>query len=167
MIRSMNTPFFHNQKSLRKGRVSIAGQSYAITIVCHRRERRFLSWETAAAVVSKLHDQSLWLGSSVHCWVLMPDHMHLLVELGHAENLSSLVRRVKCVTANVANRIDGRSEAVWMRGFHDRALRSEKGVVTAARYIIANPVRAGLVEDVGRYPFWDAVWLENSTQVFQ
>jgi putative transposase len=93
--------------------------------------------------------------------------MHLLVELGHAEDLSSLVRRVKCVMAKLANQVDGRGGAVWMRGFHDRALRSEEGVVAVARYIIANPVRAGLVEDVGHYPFWDAVWLENSAQPFQ
>lgn len=167
MIGSMKKSFFHNQKSLRKGRVSIAGQGYAITIVCHRRERRFLLWETAAAVASKLHDRSLWLDSTLLCWVLMPDHMHLLIELGHAEDLSSLVRRVKCITAKVANLADGRSDAVWMRGFHDRALRSEDGMVAVARYIIANPIRAGLVEDVGRYPFWDAVWIENSALPFQ
>ncbi|MEQ7866160.1 transposase, partial [Xanthomonas sp. WHRI 8393] len=29
----------------------------------------------------------------------------------------------------------------------------------AARYLIANPLRAGLVERVGDYPFWDAIWL--------
>jgi hypothetical protein len=59
MMGSMNTIFFHDQKSLRKGRVSIAGQRYLITIVCHRRERRFFCWETGAAVSSKLDDRSL------------------------------------------------------------------------------------------------------------
>jgi hypothetical protein len=48
---------------------------------------------------------------------------------------------------------------VWKPGFHDRALRHEDSMVDAARYIVANPLRAGLVERVGDYPFWDAIWL--------
>jgi hypothetical protein len=28
-----------------------------------------------------------------------------------------------------------------------------------ARYVVANPVRAGLVQRVGQYPHWDAIWL--------
>jgi len=28
-----------------------------------------------------------------------------------------------------------------------------------ARYIVANPIRAGLVDNIGQYPYWDAVWL--------
>ena len=31
----------------------------------------------------------------------------------------------------------------------------------AARYVIANPLRAGLVDEIGKYPYWDAVWLGN------
>jgi putative transposase len=38
-------------------------------------------------------------------------------------------------------------------------LRNEESVIDAARYIIANPLRAGLVKRVGDYPLWDAVWL--------
>jgi len=43
--------------------------------------------------------------------------------------------------------------------YHDRALRREYDVVRVARYIIANPLRAGLVDKVGDYPHWDAVWV--------
>ena len=49
--------------------------------------------------------------------------------------------------------------AVWQPGFHDRALRKNEDLVTASRYIVANPVRAGLVEHIADYPHWDAVWL--------
>ncbi len=43
--------------------------------------------------------------------------------------------------------------------FHDRAMRKEEDLKAAARYIVANPLRAGLVERCGDYPLWDAVWL--------
>ncbi|MEW2970339.1 transposase, partial [Pseudomonas aeruginosa] len=39
------------------------------------------------------------------------------------------------------------------------ALRKDEDVRVAARYIIANPIRAGLVRKAGEYPHWDCVWL--------
>jgi hypothetical protein len=38
-------------------------------------------------------------------------------------------------------------------------LRREEDVLSVARYIVVNPLRAGLVARVGDYPLWDAVWL--------
>ena len=49
----------------------------------------------------------------------------------------------------------------WQSGFHDHALRTEEDVRNVARYVIANPQRAGLVEHVSDYPWWDARWLEG------
>jgi putative transposase len=48
---------------------------------------------------------------------------------------------------------------VWQRGFYDRAIRKEEDLLAVARYIVANPLRAGLVSQLSDYPFWDAVWL--------
>ena len=48
---------------------------------------------------------------------------------------------------------------MWARSFHDHALRRDENLLTVARYIVANPIRAGLVRRVGEYPFWNAVWL--------
>ncbi|NUT74814.1 hypothetical protein HNO86_07130 [Pseudomonas sp. C1C7] len=42
---------------------------------------------------------------------------------------------------------------------YDRAVRREKDVKHLARYVVANPIRAGLVERVHDYPLWDACWL--------
>jgi len=43
--------------------------------------------------------------------------------------------------------------------FHYHALRNEESIKAAARYIIANPLRAGLVQRIEDYPLWDALWL--------
>jgi REP element-mobilizing transposase RayT len=45
------------------------------------------------------------------------------------------------------------------RAFYDHALRQDEDVQGVARYIVANPLRAGLVENIGDYPLWDAIWL--------
>jgi Transposase and inactivated derivatives len=91
-------------------------------------------------------------------WVVMPDHFHWLVELGPV-SLKTLMRRVKSRSTLAINRLQGRSGRLWQKGFHDRALRREENVQAVARYIVLNPKRAGLVERIGDYSHWDAIWL--------
>ncbi|TDV54562.1 REP element-mobilizing transposase RayT [Pseudomonas graminis] len=91
-------------------------------------------------------------------WVVMPDHFHWLVELGECE-LEILVLGVKSHTARNVNKSLDRSGRFWQRGFHDRAIRYEEDLQSVARYIIANPIRAGLVSRVQDYPLWDAIWV--------
>jgi len=86
-------------------------------------------------------------------WVLMPDHAHWLLQLGEGERLETSLGRLKAVSARQLNRQPGRRTPVWTAAFHDHALRNEKEVLPAARYIVANPIRAGLVRRVGDYPF--------------
>jgi len=38
-------------------------------------------------------------------------------------------------------------------------IKDEASLKAAARYIVANPLRANLVEDIGKYSYWDAIWL--------
>jgi REP element-mobilizing transposase RayT len=53
----------------------------------------------------------------------------------------------------------GNGNGLWQRGFHDHALRRDEDLVAAARYIVANPLRARLVRRIGDYPFWKCVWV--------
>lgn len=89
----------------------------------------------------------------------MPDHWHGLIELGEGVNLSSVVQRIKGVTARQVNQSCAFGGPLWAKGFHDHALRRDEAIEQVARYIIANPVRAGLVEDPMDYPYWDAYFL--------
>jgi REP element-mobilizing transposase RayT len=93
----------------------------------------------------------------------MPDHFHWLVELREG-SLSEVVQRVKSKTAIAVNKATGRHGRLWQWGFHDKAVRYEEDLLKFARYIVANPLRAGLVKRVGDYPLWDAVWLKAEDQ---
>ena len=157
----MNTNALSGQQALRIGRHSQPGQCYLITTVCQDREKRFSEWRCASRIAATLDGQQLWRGSRPLRWVLMPDHMHVIVELAGTESLAALMRRVKCVTAGMANAIDRRRGHVWLPGYHDRALRSEESIAAAARYMIVNPVRAGLVRRARDYPYWNCAWLEE------
>ena len=93
-------------------------------------------------------------------FVIMPDHLHWLFGLSDGFGLSQIIGQTKRYSAMQLNRLCGRSgQAIWQDGFHDRALRREEDLQDIARYLIANPVRAGLVKHVGDYPLWDACWL--------
>jgi REP element-mobilizing transposase RayT len=87
----------------------------------------------------------------------MPDHWHGLLQLEGDGPLAGVMQNAKARAVNLAR---GRGGTVWMPGFHDHALRHERDLLPCARYIVANPLRAGLVDRLGRYPYWDAVWLD-------
>ena len=47
---------------------------------------------------------------------------------------------------------------LWQTGFHDRALRDDEDLRVAARYVVANPLRAGLVTEAGHHRHWWSAW---------
>jgi REP element-mobilizing transposase RayT len=147
-------------RDLRKGRVSIPGQVYLVTAVTYKRKPFFKEFSIGRIVVEEMV-QSERLGSAgTLAFVIMPDHLHWLLSLGSPYSLSRVISGVKSYSANSINKILSSSgQPVWQRGFHDHAIRRDEDVIGAARYIIANPLRAGLVRRVGDYPLWDAVWL--------
>jgi REP element-mobilizing transposase RayT len=73
--------------------------------------------------------------------------------------LNKVMARTKSRTTVEVNRLVQREGSLWQPGFHDRAIRKEEDLQTVARYIVANPLRAGLVQRIGDYPLWDAIWL--------
>ena len=145
--------------ALRQGRRSIAGQVYLVTFTTARRRRHFSQWTTAADACQTLTDGARWPHSRLLAWVLMPDHWHGLVELGGWDTLPICVGRLKGRTARALRQGHPELGRVWATAYQDRAMRDERDTVRAARYLVMNPVRAGLVRRVGDYPFWDAVWL--------
>lgn len=143
---------------LRRGRYSEAGRFYLLTVATAGRVPLFADFMLGRILVQemRLAEEQALLRSL--CWVVMPDHLHWLIELGDGP-LERAVQRVKSCSAKRMNRLRNVEGPVWQKGFHDHALRREEAVLDIARYIVANPLRAGLVARLGDYPLWDAVWL--------
>lgn len=140
-------------KNLRKGRVSLTNHVYLVTIVTISRIPVFSSFVDARIAVRCLHDRDGVRHAQILAFVIMPDHVHCLLQLEQDGGLSEAVRLYKAKVSFALR------QQIWQRGFHDHALRVEDDVRDMARYIIANPLRAGLVKNVGEYPHWDAIWL--------
>ena len=147
-----------NSHLLRRGRYSEAGRAYLVTAVVYQRRPVFANFRLGRLLVAEFkqaHD--LEMVNSL-AWVIMPDHFHWLFELRTA-TLPQVVKRVKSRSTLTINRACRTRGAFWQCGYHDRAARAEEDLIKIARYIIGNPLRAGLVERIGDYPLWDAAWL--------
>lgn len=149
--------------ALRRGRASAPGQVYLITWTTFERRRLFDDFARAVRMSRSISGLPLWVRHHLLCWVLMPDHMHLLVELGVGEDLPLLVQKSKGCTSRTLRSVEADIGPIWAIGFHDHAVRNDESLVEVARYVIANPVRAGLVARAGLYPFWNARWLDSAT----
>lgn len=146
-------------RALRKGRHSAAGQIYLLTFTTAKRRRHFSEWPVASDAARWLSAPANWPNANLLAWVLMPDHWHGLVELAAGGCLSTNIGQCKGRSARALRLCHPWLGPVWSRGFHERALRKSDDIASAARYVIMNPVRAGLTRNVREYPFWDAVWV--------
>ena len=144
---------------LRAGRHSEPGRAYFITTVTQHRTPMFENLYCARIVISnmkQIHDAG-WVSSL--SWVVMPDHVHWLFQLTEIQELSLVIKHFKARSAQQLNKELSRSGRIWQKAFYDRAIRDGEDLQQVARYIVANPLRAGLVKNIEDYPHWDAVWL--------
>ena len=139
--------------ALRRGRYSEAGQVYLVTAVTRQRIPVFRDFFAARTLVQALRLEQAERRAQTLAYVVMPDHLHWLLQLGEGRTLSAVVGAVKSVTAHRVG------TPIWQPGFHDHAMRREEDVRRAARYLVANPLRAGLVIRAGDYPHWDVAWI--------
>jgi putative transposase len=146
-------------RALRRGRVSLANHAYLVTSATIGRQCFFADFHAGCAAARYFEKSALLGDARMLAWVLMPDHAHWLVQLGEHDPLCLVVNRIKSGSARFANRVLARKGALWEPAYHDHGLRREEDLRGVARYMIANPLRAGLVRRLGDYPFWNAIWV--------
>ncbi|MCD7097763.1 transposase [Stenotrophomonas sp. MMGLT7] len=149
--------------ALRRHRRDEDGRTYLLTAVTQERQPLFADWRCAWAAAATLAQPASWPDAQLLCWVLMPDHWHGLLRLRSRGTLAAAMRHAKGRSAHAVNRARGRSGQVWAPAYHGHALRRDDDVLHSARYIVANPLRAGLARRLGDYPYWDAIWLDAGT----
>ena len=89
----------------------------------------------------------------LHSWVVMPNHVHLVIEplAGHA--LSEILQAIKSTSAHRANQILQRSGEFWQRESYDHLVRDDEDLARCNDYVYMNPVRAGLAAAPESYAY--------------
>ncbi|HEX8284002.1 MAG TPA: transposase [Pyrinomonadaceae bacterium] len=77
-------------------------------------------------------------------WVVMPNHVHILITPRPPHTLSSIMHSVKSYTAREANKLLRRTGQFWQEEYFDRYIRDAAHYAQTIAYIEANPVKAGL-----------------------
>lgn len=92
-------------------------------------------------------------GCAVHAYVLMTNHVHLLVTPETEEGLSRMMRYLGSRYVQYVNYVYRRSGTLWEGRFKSNLIDSERYLLTCYRYIELNPVRAGMVSGPADYPW--------------
>lgn len=92
----------------------------------------------------------------LYAWVVMPNHVHVLIRPLSGHNLAEIVQSWKSFTAKQANRVLGLSGHFWQKEYFDRYARNERHFAAAVSYIERNPVKAGLCPSREAWEFGSA-----------
>ena len=148
----------NTQKRL-KGRCPTINAFYSITLCCDFRKPLFANYLNARLIARELVLFSKSNSLNTICFVIMPDHIHWLLQLNSSPELSNLVRKFKNITTYRFNKYNGTDGKIWQSNYYDHKIRDDEDLIAQARYIVANPLRAGLVNNISKYPYWDCVYL--------
>ena len=127
-------------------------QQYFLTICTFERRRHFVSRATVSIVNEQFLRTATDFEFAILAYCFMPDHLHLLVEgVSERSNLPQFVSLGKQRAAFATREL--LRPRLWQTGYFERVLRSNDETFNVARYVVQNPVRAGLVRSPDEYPF--------------
>ena len=125
--------------------------TYFVTSSTYNRRRLFQVTATAELFLETLQHYRREGHYKLHAFVLMPDHIHLLL----TPNDITLERAIQLIKGGFSRRLASKL-LVWQRGFTDRRIRDREDFLTHRDYIHHNPVRAKLCLLPEDYPFSSA-----------
>ena len=92
-------------------------------------------------------------GCAIHAYVLMSNHVHLLVTPAANGAVAALLQDLGRTYVRILNTVHGRTGTLWEGRFKSSLVDSENYLLTCHRYIELNPVRAGIVNHPAEYPW--------------
>jgi putative transposase len=132
------------------------GCSYFITTKCAENRSIFQVPENAQILIStlfKYRNQAIY---QLHEFVVMPNHLHLLLTPSQSTSLEKCVQFIKGASSHEIHKQRGHKLEIWQKSFHDWTIRDESDWNEKANYIRMNPVRAKLVNTPEAWPFSSA-----------
>jgi REP element-mobilizing transposase RayT len=117
----------------------VEGSAYFVTwrLAVHQHELAPLERELVVSALKHFHDNRYWL----YEYVVMPDHVHAIVQPYTNNTLSSVLHSWKSFMANQLQRLFQRQGAIWQKDTYERIVRGENDLFEKANYILTNPER--------------------------
>jgi putative transposase len=116
--------------------------------------RRLLQSErNAMLLIDVLRSNVATCKFQLHDFVIMPDHLHLLITLRGDVPIEKAMQLIKGGFSYRLKRDFGYQGEVWQRGFSDARIRDGQSFSQHRAYIVENPVKAGLVDSAEDWPY--------------
>jgi putative transposase len=140
----------------RSARLEVPGIPLHVT---HRGVNRcavFVDDTDRATYLRLLSEQSLAQQVALHAYVLMGNHVHLLLSSSATGTISRALRNAVQAYVRAFNTRHGRTGTLWEGRFKSCLVDTDRYLLSVIRYIELNPVRAGMVADPAEYPWSSA-----------
>jgi len=155
---------FHNRKQrLPLDAYRVDGSTWHVTTnVAPENGKPFLNVELGERQLRSFLRGCTMCNAVPYLICLMPDHMHLLIEV-RSVGLVDFMRRTKSSSTKLWWKQGGR-DALWQESFYDHGIRDLPDFEAIAAYILQNPVEAGLAEAWEVYPLIGGTLTESSEE---
>jgi putative transposase len=140
----------------RLHRIMAAGLPQQVIQRGNNRQDCFFAEADYAAYLHWLERAARTYRVAIHAYVLMPNHVHLLVTPGLEGGVSRMMQYLGRHYVQYINKAYGRSGTLWEHRFHASVVETETFLLTLQRYIELNPVRAGIVKTPEQYKWSSA-----------
>ncbi len=117
----------------------------------HNGQDIFLDDEDRTDYATTLNQLRQRHGCAIHAYVLMDNHVHLLLTPAREDSLPGLLQALNGGYTRRFNRRHGRRGTIWEGRYHASLVDTERYLLACSRYIELNPVRAGLVAGPGDF----------------
>ena len=144
---------YQERRHVRGHRLSARGAYYHLRTTTRGRIPYLGSNACKQVVVNVLRRVSVRLKFDVVAYVVMPEHVHLIVHQRGGQGISDLMAALKRESAHRINLLLHRKGSVWRKEFYDHMLHSWEHADELVRYIHDNPVRRGLVQAAQDWEF--------------
>ena len=126
-----------------------SGQSHFLTFSCYRRRANFSSPDVYDLFVQCLEDMRRRFAMCIYGYVVMPEHVHLLVNEPEHATLAEAMHFLKLSFTKRLRSQTGamESSSFWQKRYYDRNVRDAREFAIKLRYLHRNPVKRGLVEE--------------------
>lgn len=128
-------------------RIELAGGLYHVTARGNRREDIFLDDADRLAWLEIFAQACKRFNMVCHAWCLMDNHYHIVIETIEG-NLAQGMRHLNGVYTQTFNRTHQRVGHVFQGRYKAIIVEKDRYLLELARYVVLNPVRAGMVNDV-------------------
>ena len=135
----------------RAPRLQIAGLTFHVVHRGNHRERVFFQDDDYRYYLHLLARVSQHYDTSIHAYVLMTNHIHLLATAAQPDGISRTMHDVAGSYSRWVNKQLDRTGSVWEGRFHSSLVDSDYYCLACYQYIEMNPVRAGIVASPAEY----------------